>query len=359
MAGAATLLELFPWLSQVGITLPQLQQWVIDYAGNAEAIVAESRKSEGWKVRFAGNRRPDGTLRMSEANYIAREGDYRVLLRQYARPDYEYNDPSDFTAFFEQELDPNEVKDRFETYEAVRRGSQDIKDTFYVYAGMRLSDDDLYSAMVNPTDRQKLADEYNARVAKSPLDYATWITRATEAGLERVTATLAELQQNGVVTGDAITRLTQTDPTFARTIADALYHGGSPGEGPFLSLTELMHSFQYALIGGAATAVGLNAPSKERVEALRQAGITRARALEGYASFANNKNLLEGMVQRARLANQFSQEDFEKAVFLQSGTEADLLARAQGFEKSLGQSGGSAGLALNGQQLAQRGLRAA
>ena len=160
-----------------------------------------------------------------------------------------------------------------------------IRDAFYVYAGVRMSDDDLYNYVVNPEFRSSMDNEYNQRAAAANLDYTTWITRATELGLSKVTDRLQSLQREGVVTGDAISKVRNLSPEFARQMADALFHGGNPAGGDYLGLDELMNAFQYALIGGAAVAQGLSMPTLERVKAFRQAGIDQQKAMQGYSQF--------------------------------------------------------------------------
>ena len=126
-----------------------------------------------------------------------------------------------------------------------------------------------------------------------------------------------------------------------------------------MQLPELVRAFEYAVIGSAASEAGFELPSVARIEALRQAGITRAQALQGYSQFAADQNLIRGMLQRASLASQFSVEDFEQAVFLQSGPEAELLRRAQSHEEALGRVSGAAATSLGPRGgVQQAGLRA-
>lgn len=357
MSLADELFATFPWLKRIGLTIDQMREWVIQYPDSPEAILAEARKTPAWQNMFPGLRRADGTLRTNESNYLQRDDEYRTLLKQFGRASSEYDSPMDTAAFWNQEIDPNELQQRLQTWDAIDRGSTDVKEAFYVYTGQRLTTDQLYEAAVYPEAATRLRDEYNQRVAASPLDYQTWITRATEAGLDRVTKSLGDLQNAGILTGGAISSVTATDPGFARQMMDVLYHGGDPQGGQFLSLQELLHSFEYALIGGAATANGLSAPSKEQVQALRQAGIDRAKAMEAYSAFASQKNALAGAVQRTNLGREFGQSEFEKAVLLQQAPESELLRRAQAQEKAAGESTGTAAFSQNRGALAQTGLR--
>lgn len=327
--------SLFPWLDQLGITA-NLQEWVVQGLG-PEALVAEVRRTPQYEAIFQGIRRPDGTLRKTEAQYLQDNEAYRQVLRTFGRPDYEYDRPDDLRAFHEMEMRPDELEQRFRVYDEVTRGGSDVRDAFYVYAGMRLSDDDLYQMAVNPTFREAKQREYAVRSTISPPDYATFIQRATEAGLERAAATLTELQRSGVAAAEAVTTLQSINPEDARALADALARVDTDGNPRVLALNELVQGLQFALIGGAATYQGLQLPTAERVAAFRQAGIDRARALEGYAQIARQGETLRGALRRAGLAQTFSQQDFEDALFLSSARETDLLQRAQSAERALGQ----------------------
>jgi len=349
----------FPWLAQLGIGV----DWFRDVAVNVtseEELVGKLRQTPQYKVRFPGLYRADGTLRMTEAQYLAREDDYRTLLKQFGRPDYAYNDPRDFQGFFNGDIDPNELKTRFETYTRLQQSGQDVIDAFYVYAGQRIGIDDLYAATVDPMAQDKLVQEYTERTSSRSLDYQTFITRATEAGLSRVSARLTELQSSGVLQGGAISEVTKIDPTFARSIIDALYHGGGNPNDPLtrtLNLSELTSAFEYAAIGAAAKGNGLDMPTKERVAEIRAAGVDRAKAMEGYANFGQNKNYYQSVVERAGRGN-FGQQNFEAAAFLGSG--ADQLRLQQGLEadKALGQDQGQAQITQGKQgQFQQKGLR--
>lgn len=323
----------YPWIGQLGIDFRQLRDWVADGL-SGEAIVQEIRNTEGWKARFAGIRRDDGTLRMNEAAYLQKEDDYRQVLRQFGRDLSEYQDPISLKTFFDNDIDPSELAQRLERWEFLDKTTADIRDSFYVYSGLELSTDDLYRAIVDPNYGSYLSEEYNRRVAESPLDYQTWITRATEVGLNRVVEKLEDLRRFGMVTDQAISAVRNIDPDFARQMMGALYTGGGETPSEPLDLASLERAFEYAMIGGAASAQGLTLPDAERIEAIRQAGIDRARALQGYSQFAQQAGRLSAQAQRVGAAG-FDQSDFEEAVFLQQADAQALLDRARRAEEAL------------------------
>lgn len=337
MAAGSLLDELrasFPWIDQVGLSPEFFQDLVATSASGAE-IISKLRQQPQYRARFQGLWRGDGSVRMTEAEYLRTERDYRTLLKQYGME----SEAPNVSKFFEGEVDPNELSDRLKLYKQVTEGGRAVKDAFYVYAGIRLTDDDLYGAMIDPTKQSALYDQYNAQVSSSSFDYTTWITRATEVGLDRAAKTLGDSQKSGALTGQAVQNVLRTDPTFARSIMDALYTGGTPGQGTGLSLQELISSFEYAAIGAAASQAGLAMPSKERIQEIRASGVDRAKAMSGYQQYAQQAGAFDAAVRRVG-GDGFGQGDFEKAAFLGDTTAANTLDRALAREKAAGESGG-------------------
>lgn len=350
----ASLTSMFPWIQAIGIPLTQIQEWATKLL-TGDSLVAAIRQTPQWQARFPGIKRPDGSLRMDENTYMQTENNYRKVLNQWGAPNQKYDQPWELAAFFNNEIDPNELTQRFQTYDTISKNT-DVKNAFYVYAGLKPSTDDLYQAAVNPEANARLQDSFNQAVAAQPLDYHTWITRATEAGLQQVATSLTNLQQQGVITGPAVSTIQSVNPDFAKQMMDALYHGGDGTKT--LDLNSLLNAFQYAMIGSAASDNGLQLPGQARIEELRQAGITRANALQSYGQLAQNQNVLDGMVQRAGLASHFTQDDFERAVMLHEGPAAGELANAQAQDAALSKAAGNANFsqARDG-QLTQMGLR--
>lgn len=316
----------FPWLDQIGLTAEFFQELVAGAASEAE-IITKIRATSQYRARFAGLWRSDGSMRMNEAQYLDRENDFRQLILQYGLQDrIDIDNPSSFVGLFDSEQDPNELRQRLDVWRNITTAGQAQRDAFYVYAGLRVSNDDLFAAVVDPAAAQRLSEEYRQRVAASPFDYTTWITRATEVGLSRVAETLTTLQRNGAVTSTAVQAILGVDPNFARTIMDAIYTGGGGTVTGTLNLQELLSSFEYAAIGSAATQAGLALPTRERIAEIRAAGVDRARALTAYGQFGATGNLYDSLVRRAGRGS-FGQADFEDAAFLgDSGDQARLAA---------------------------------
>lgn len=353
---AQQLLADFPWLQQIGLDAAFLQEMVASSSGEAE-MVSKIRQSTPYKQRFPGLYRGDGSMRMNEAQYLSRESEFATLALRYGWGDrFDISKPSSFVGVFDSEQDPNEFESRLKTYRQLQESGQNTIDAFYVYAGLNVTTDDLFNATIDPAARQNLSDTYNQAVAKSPFDYTTWISRATEVGLNRVADTLNTLKANGAVTGAAVQTVMRTDPNFARQIMDALYHGAGTGGGT-LQLDELLSSFEYAAIGAAATNAGLSLPTKERIAQIRAAGIDRAAAAKAYGSYGASSTNYSEMVRRAT-GNEFKQGDFESAVFLGDSARQAALQTGLSREENAGKQVGTAGFNQDRRgRLNQQGLR--
>jgi len=330
----------FPWIEVLGLW--KMVENAIRNDEPWELIYARLQQTDQYKRQFAGMFDNRGQRRFaSEAEYLNELEKYRQVLRTYGAYDPKNDDPLDFVSMITQGITPEQLEQRFRVYKELERSGQDVVDAFYVYAGMNITVDDLYRATVSDEYREKLRSSYNQTVAGQKLDYEKFITRATERGLNRVVSALGRMQKLGMLTGQAVAEIQAIDPNFAREMMGALFTAGGDKAAKSLSLDELMASFEYALIGSAATESGLAMPTKERIEELRRAGIDRAQALRAYGSFAEKQNALDAMAQRAKLTDSFDQQMFEDAVLLARGDAQRVLQRAMSFERSLGQQQGA------------------
>lgn len=331
----------FPWIDEIGLSPAWFQETAAEAASSSE-IVQRIRQTPQYKMRFPGLTRADGTLRMNEAQYVAQEADYRTLLRQYGYDvDSEFKTPATLVGFFQGDIAPDELKDRLAIYRQVQQGGQKIKDAFFVYAGLDISDDDLYEAIVDPAAEQNLHNAYNQKVAGQAFDYQTWITRATQVGLRNVATELNRLKGRGALSAEAVQRIQSVDPTFARQIMDAIYTGGQlGGQAGSLSLQELLDSFEFAAIGSAAQNAGLELPTKDRLAEIRAAGVDRQKAISGYQEFGKNATAFAAAVQRAR-GTAFGQKEFEAGQFLGDAAASRDFESGLAYMQAAGKTQGS------------------
>ena len=350
--GSAYVFSVFPWMEQLGLQ-SDIRQWLIDGL-EGEALLGALRKTPQYQQMFPWIKREDGTLRMTESEYLRAQTEYRRVMRQYGFE--EPKNSMEYGAFFTGEVSADELKDRLEVYRGIERAGRPAREAFYIYAGMKLSTDDLYEALVEPQRWAALESEYNVRVAQNPLDYDTWVARATEVGLQRVTDTLQAMEREGAVTGTAIERIRAVNPDFAQRMMDTLYHGGEPGAGEYMeSLDDLMATFEEAMIGGASAAAGLGLPDKQRVARLREAGVQRANALRRYSEFGATQARTSGAVQRAG-GGEFGGREFEAQEWLGDASLRNLMDRALGQEKALGEAAGGVDVRFTESGLAQEGF---
>ena len=341
----------FPWLSDLGLG-PQLLGWVQD-GYNDESLVGLVRQTEQWSTMFSGIKRNDGTLRYTENQYLQVKDAYSTLIFNYTGK--RVTSSAQVQGLIENDVSPDEMEKRLQVFDTIKRDGGSVRSAFYVYAGMRLSDDDLYRYAVDPTEKSQLDAQYTQQSAATNLTYETWITRATEVGLQNVTDQLIQLKAQGINTDEAVRRIQSINPDAARQMTDLLYHGGDPQARNFLPLNDLMRAFEYALIGSAATDQGFALPDEQRIGAFRQAGVDRAKALDAYGSFAANAGKITGMTQR--IGQQFGQSEWENAQFLRNGAAMATLDQAQSQEKALGAASTSGDFGFDAAgRLKQRGL---
>jgi len=337
----------FPWADSIGVV-----DIISDAIVNGETldmIIQTVRTSEPYRRIFPAM---DFKVFENERRYLERVEDYRTVLKQAGFYDPSTEDPQDYVGFIQGGIDADELRNRVTTYRQLEDGSQEMRDQFYVYAGMDVSVDDLFEAVINPSFGQALVEEYEAVVQGSTLDYQTYIERATERGLDNVATLLEGMVDQGLTTREAVSRVRGIDPTFAREIMGVIANSGDTT----LTYDQLSYAFQYALIGSAASEQGLQAPDKEMVARLQQAGVDRSRAMQAYGRFSSNENAIQGMVQRATQGEvqEFTQTDFEESVLLGQSDKVDLLQRAQAMEEAYARRGGFA-TQQEGRRFTQRG----
>lgn len=348
-----------PWLRTLNISATWLQDAVASSA-SAQELVSQIRNTPQYKQRFPGLYRPDGSMRMSEAQYVQQEASYRSLLRQFGYDvDSQFATPASLVGWFQNDVSPDELQDRLQVYRWIESPeAQRIKDVFYVYTGLNLGDDDLYEAVVDPAAAQNLAFEFNEAQATQPFDYAMFIERATNLALTKVADALTDLQQRGALTAEAVNRVTQIDPQFAQQLVDQIYTaGGDVNASGYLSLQELMDAVEYTMVGAAAQNAGLSLPTRERLAEIRAAGVERAKMISAYTEFGRDKNALQAAIRRAR-GETFGVEQFEAAHFLGDAAAGRSLQAGLAGRQAAGVAGGNFRFDERGGRVVQRGLRA-
>lgn len=322
---------MFPWLSDIGIDPKWFQEVAAETGGNADAALVRFRELPQYRQRFPGLWRKDGSLRMNEAQYIATENSYRTLLRQSGISDDQFKQPGDLLGLFESEIDPNELSQRLGIWRNVKAASQPVKDAFYVYAGIDLSDDDLFEAAIDPRMASRISGAYVENVSGQNFNYEQFIDRVTEVAGQRA-ARLVQMSDNTLT-------VNTHDPGRARQVLDLLYTDGGSGTSQPVNLEELLASYEEALLGAAASNAGLEIPTKERVGELRIAGVQRAQAQQAYLQYALQGGGLSAASERIG-RGRIDQTSFENAVFFGRADEARSLRDATLAEEAAGERQG-------------------
>jgi len=170
---------------------------------------------------------------------------------------------------------------------------------------------------------------------------------------------LSKLESQGVLPEGALARINALSDDEKQALVEALYLGDVTQNDSLLEFDELTEAYQFAIIGGAASEQGLVAPSLDRIKAIRDAGIDRAKALKAYGSFKGQQGMINSMLSRTNVQGQgmgeFTQADFEEAVFLNRAEETDLLTRARQSEEALSRGSGGFATSMQGNRLSQVG----
>ena len=350
----AEFLGLFPWVGKLGANMAdKIIGWVKDgYTG--DGLLAQLRNSPEWGAKFPGFYTEDGSLRfLNEAAYMKTVDDYRDQLKDFGFYDPATESATDYSALMVAGVDANELGDRLGTYRDLESGSQELRDAFYVHAGLDVSVDDLFDAVMDAGKRQSLIDAYNESTTAGTTDYEMFISRATTVGISRLTEKLTALQQTGEVSEAEVQRILRMDPAFAQNLMGAIYQ--NPTGKDFLNLEELETAFEYAVLGSAATEAGFVMPDTETLEKFIAQGVDGARLRTAYNSLNQRKGALQGMVARATGTSDVSVAQVQKAFEGSLLGESSELRYAQAAESALGQAGGGFAAQRAGNRLAQPG----
>lgn len=136
---------LFPWMPE-----PLLKVFADAWAetGDTEVALGRMRQSPQYDRYFAGNRRPDGTFRMTEADYMSTMRAYRTLLSDFGlNPDLFQKR---FVSLIEGEVSPLELRERLgAAYEGIVANIPQVRE-FYARYGYDLSDAAIFASVIDP-----------------------------------------------------------------------------------------------------------------------------------------------------------------------------------------------------------------
>ena len=338
---------LYPWAEQLGLI-----DLVIDKVrddASPEEILAAIRQTPEWRAQFPAFYAEDGSKRFAnEAQYMSYVDDLRGVMKDFGVYDESRESPMNYVGLIENGIDPNEFRDRLTTYRALETGTQELRDAFYVYAGIDINVDDVYRMTVDPGFQDEVITLYDERVTMSPPDYETYISRTTEVVLKHLAEGTASAIEAGVIPPSMMEKLINMDPNVARGWLDVIQ---TSSDRP-LAFDELNRAFQYAMLASAATEQGFALPGKERIAEYVQAGVNRSAATRAYSQFAQQRYGLAGMAKRAGVQG-IDQTLFEEATLLANGKAQQVLNKAMGREAALGSQGGGFASRVEGDRIVQ------
>jgi len=178
---------LYPYLDErlVRIYLDKFNE-----SGNERLAIAEMRADPLTAEVYPGIKRDDGSLRMTEQEYIAAKDNMRASLRDYNLNATEFED--DMTSAISGDVSPLEFKQRLDAgYEGVVNNIPQVKQAYLDNFGIDLPDESIFAMFVSPTVATKIL-EGNIRASQV-------IGEAEVAGFGNISAQVAQsLSQQGL-----------------------------------------------------------------------------------------------------------------------------------------------------------------
>lgn len=200
--------DLVPWLKDKGDLLDIYTNEYIE-TGSGDFAIAAVRQSEDYSKYYAGIKRDDGSLRMTETEYEAtREGYFRILLENGLNPTV-FDAMGKVAELIAGDVDVPEFRTRIETTRTAfvdNPKADEIKSWYQANFGVDLSDNAVFAAALDP--------EMSRAILSNQIDQAELGAEAALRNLELNTNQAQRLLQAGI-TEEGATRL------FARS-ADSI-----------------------------------------------------------------------------------------------------------------------------------------
>lgn len=137
---------LLPWLPE---SLIQIYADSFSETQNADIAIADVRKSPEYAQVFPKNIRDDGTVRLSEQDYMAVKESFGLTIEDYGLNKEYFQDT--FADLIEVGVAPNEFRARVE---AARSGIVEnipaVKDYYKTNFGMDLNDNQIFASIIDP-----------------------------------------------------------------------------------------------------------------------------------------------------------------------------------------------------------------
>ncbi len=229
----------FPWLDQLGDDIYVLITDLVISATPAAVIAAEVRKTDQYKVRFAGMaaRVSRGRTVITEAEYLDLEDQYRTLLREFGVLGYYGASEDDFRAFsagqIGADVSATELSRRLDSGVAqVVDSGPEVQDAFEQFYGFKPTEELLLLHALDP-DRGLREIENQLQtvfVGAEALRYGLNITRTrsemlAQSGISREMARsgFADVAREGPQL-KTLARLHSVTPLSQTDLEDFFFH---------------------------------------------------------------------------------------------------------------------------------------
>lgn len=124
-------------------------------SGDADLALAEMRQSSQYDKYFAGNRREDGSLRMSEAEYLATMDGYRRMMSDFGLNPDVFSDR--FVGLIEGDVSVQELAQRLgAAYEGIVTNIPQVREFYAQTYGLELSDQAIFAGFIDPDIGQQI-----------------------------------------------------------------------------------------------------------------------------------------------------------------------------------------------------------
>ena len=170
---------LYPWLDDRLITL-YLDKYT--ESGSERLAIAEMRADPMMEVVYPGIRDEDGTLKMTEQEYVFAVDSMKASLRKFNLNPNEFLD--DITSAIAGKVAPLEFDERLEMgYEAIVNNIPEIKEAYLTNFGIDLPNESIFAMFVSPTVSKNIL-EGNIRASQI-------LGEAESAGIYGITSSAA------------------------------------------------------------------------------------------------------------------------------------------------------------------------
>jgi hypothetical protein len=184
---------LLPWLPE---SLIQIYADSFSETQNADIAIADVRKSPEYAQVFPKNIRDDGTVRLSEQDYMAVKESFGLTIEDYGLNKEYFQDT--FADLIEVGVAPNEFRARVE---AARSGIVEnipaVKDYYKTNFGMDLNDNQIFASIIDPAVGEAILQGRitQAQIGGEAAARGFQLSREEVQALERAGLTQAQARQ--------------------------------------------------------------------------------------------------------------------------------------------------------------------